>query len=251
MYSLDVNFLRERRQEEHGEIETQVQEETSFLPSWKRNLPLILGTVVGITLPATVGVWGYLTSLRITEVEQDINQLEQQLSRFQNQQQQVTQKREELNQAQENLTAFANIFNQVKPVSAILEEVRDRAPNNIQINSIQQTTTDENRIQFELSGVGESYETINYFLLTLQRSPLVQAQTVHLQNVNRTNFNLELINDPPASVEELSPIPVITYTLSFQLTQQPASELLPTLSEQGAMGLVRRIQVLEAQGIVQ
>ncbi|AFZ42378.1 Fimbrial assembly family protein [Halothece sp. PCC 7418] len=249
MYSLDVNFLRERRKREEPAKVTEDQG-TQSLPSLEGNLPLIIGAVVGLAVPATVGGFWYLTNLQKAQVQREITTLEQEFSQLQSQQQQVTQKQEELAQAESNLTALANIFNKVKPLSAILEDVRDRAPDNVQINNLQQSES-QGTIAFNLQGVGESYEAVNYFALTLQRSPLVQAKTVNLETAAQGNYNLELTGDLPPIVGELSPQPIVNYTLSFQLNDQSASELLPVLQEQGAIGLVTRIRTLEQKGIVQ
>jgi len=128
--------------------------------------------------------------------------------------------------------------------------VRDRAPSNVQINAFQQSEA-EGTITFNLTGVGESYEAVNYFALTLQRSPLVQAKTVNLQTAQKGQSNFQLVGDPPPVIGELSPRPIINYTLSFDLNDKKASELLPFLQEQGSIGLVTRIRTLERKGIVQ
>lgn len=249
MYSLDVNFLKERKKEQQEKKDTP-EKKGLQIPSLTGNLPLIIGAAVGLSLPAAVGGFWYLTNVQNERLRQEISALEQELSQLQGQQQQVTQKREELEQAQENLTAFANIFNQVKPLSVILEEVRDRAPDNIQIDSFEQSNSDDG-IAFSLQGIGESYEAVNYFFLTLQRSPFVEPETVSLETAGQTEFQFQFFDDPPDAIADLSPRQVISYTLSFELNNKSASELLPTLRKQGAVGLVNRIQTLEQKGIIQ
>ena len=251
MYSLDVNLLKERREKEQPQKETETQGKKGLqLPSLEGNLPLIIGAAVGVAFPALVGGYWYLITARTDQVRQEITQLEQELAQLQNQQQEVTAKREELKQAQENLTAFANIFDKIKPLSAILEDVRDRAPDNIQVNSVQQSET-EGRTQFNIEGIGESYEAVNYFFLTLQRSPFIARETVNLQTASQGDYQLELINDLPDYLNELAPKEVISYNISFALNNKSASELLPILREQGATGLVTRINTLKNKGIFQ
>ena len=251
MYSLDVNLLKERREKEQPQKETEIQGKKSLqLPSLEGNLPLIIGAAVGVAFPALVGVYWYFITTRTDQVRQEITQLEQELAQLQNQQQAVTAKRGELKQAQENLTAFANIFDKIKPLSAILEDVRDRAPDNLQIDSLQQSEN-EGRTQFNIQGIGESYEAVNYFFLTLQRSPFIAKETVNLQTANQGDYQIELINDLPDYLTELSPKQVINYNISFELNNKSASELLPILREQGATGLVTRINTLKNKGIFQ
>ncbi len=252
MYSLDVNFLRERRQTQQAPRETQPSQDTRTEQLAQSNLPLIIGAVVGVALPAVVGGVWYLTNVRIAQVQEEITVLEQELSRLQSQQEQVAQKQQELEQTRANLTALANIFNTVKPISAILEDVRDRAPDNVQISSFQESSGEEG-LTYTLQGIGESYEAVNYFFLTLQRSPFVAPKSVNLQTANQGTTSVELAeNSPPLPPEtEFSPEPIINYTISFRLNDQSASELLPVLQEKGAFGLVTRINTLREKGIVQ
>jgi len=250
MYSLDVNFLRERRESQHTPKETESQDERATTQTVEGNLPLIIGGVVAVALPAVAGGVWYFTTLQIAEVEGEIAELQAELQQLQSQQQLVNQKQQELEQAEANRTALANIFNKIKPLSAILEDVRDRAPDNVQISSLQQSETEEG-INFNVEGVGQSYEAVNYFFLTLQRSPFVVPNSVNLQTASKGSASIEIIDEPNLPNVEFSPKPVITYTISFQLNDQSASELLPILQEKGALGLVTRINTLEEKGIVQ
>lgn len=258
MYSLDVDFLKKRREDQRPQFDKKTLEQgtSESTPSMEGNLPLIIGLVVGVSAVAAMGGYWFLTTQQVARVQQKINQLEQKLSQAQSKKQQVTQKREELKQAENNLTALANIFNQIKPLSAILEDVRDRAPSDVQINGFEQTTNESGNPTFTLQGVASTYEAVNYFSLTLQRSPFINPKTVNLQTAEKTNLNIELISDAPETeVEEqeeaLSPTQVINYQISFEVNDKPASELLGTLQEKGATGLVTRIRTLEQKGIVQ
>jgi len=247
MYSLDVNFLRERRQTQQAPRETATRDQgEQAAVSPESNLPLIIGAVVAVALPAVVGGYWYFLNVQTTRVQSNVAELEQELGNLQNQQQQVAQKREALARTEANLTALANIFNKIKPLSAVLEDVRDRAPSNLQINSFQQ-----NASNFTIEGVGESYEVVNYFALTLQRSPIIIKESVNLQTATKQPSDFQLDEETAALVGEITAKPVINYTISFQLNDQSASELLPFLQEQGATGLVTRIRTLEQRGIVQ
>ncbi|MFP4135252.1 MAG: PilN domain-containing protein [Halothece sp.] len=248
MYSLDVNFLRERKEQPAPRKDTETQKQKlDSGGSADDKLPLIIGAIVGVTLPAAVFGYQLILSQQIQGVEGDVSDLEQDLGQLEGQEEQVAQKQEELEQAEENLTAFTDIFNTIKPMSAILQDVRDRAPSNLQINSLQESGEDS----FSVEGIGESFETVNYFFLTLKRSPFIDSESVNLESANQTDFSVELAEELPEDVEEISPTPVISYTISFQLTDESASNLLDTLEEKGATGLVTRIRTLQDQGILQ
>jgi len=254
MYSLDVDFLKKRRDDQKPQFEQKTfdRETSESFPSIEGNLPLIIGLVVGVSAIGVMGgYWLFLTKQQTPTVQRQIRQLEQELSQTQNKQQQVTQKREQLQQAETNLTALANIFNQIKPLSAILGDVRDRAPDNVQIQSFEQSTNEQGSTGFNVEGIASSYEAVNYFALTLQRSPFTNPKTVNVQTATKTNLNIELISDTPETIEEISPIQVINYQISFEVNDQPASNLLGALQEQGATGLVTRINTLEQKGIIQ
>lgn len=248
MYSLDVNFLRERKEQPAPRKDTETQQQTlDSGGSTDNKLPLILGGIVGVALPAAVFGYQLILSQQIQSEKRKVSELEQELSQLQDKAEQVTQKQEELKRAEENLTALADIFNTIKPMSAILQDVRDRAPRNLQVNSLQESGEDS----FSVEGIGESFETVNYFFLTLQRSPFIDPESVNLESASQTDFNVELAEELPEDVEEVSPTPVISYTISFQLNDESASNLLDTLEEKGATGLVTRIRTLQDRGIVQ
>ncbi|QDZ38890.1 fimbrial assembly protein [Euhalothece natronophila Z-M001] len=248
MYSLDVNFLRERKQEAKPRKETQTQRQT-FTPQGggeDDKLPLIVGAIVGVALPAMVFGYQLIISQQIEGVEEDVSDLEQELGQLEGQQEEINQKEEELEEAEDNLTALADIFNTIKPMSAVLQDVRDRAPGNIQINSLQEGEQDS----FDVEGIGESFEAVNYFVLTLKRSPFIEQESVNLQTASRTDFSVE-IEELPQDVEEVSAARVISYTISFQLNDEPASELIANFEEKGATGLVTRIRTLQERGIIE
>lgn len=248
MYSLDVNFLRERKEQPAPRKKPLTQEQAvDSGVSAEDKLPLIIGAIVLVALPAAVSGYWWFTSQQIQELEGQVSNLEQELSQAEGDAEQVTQKQQELEQAEENLTALADIFNTIKPMSAVLQDVRDRAPSNLQINSLQESGEDT----FSVEGIGESFEAVNYFFLTLQRSPLIERESVNLETASQSEIDIELAEELPEDVEEVSTTPVISYTISFQLNDDSASNLLDTLEEKGAMGLVTRIRTLQDRGIVQ
>lgn len=248
MYSLDVNFLRERKEQPAPRKDTQTQEQAVGSDSSAEDkLPLLVGAIVGVALPAAVFGYQLIISQQIQGLERQVSNLQQELSQLEGKAEQVTQKQQELERAEENLTALADIFNTIKPMSAILQDVRDRAPNNLKVTSLQESEEDS----FSVEGIGESFEAVNYFFLTLKRSPFIDPESVNLETASRSEFNIELAEELPENVEEVSPSPVISYTISFQLNDEPASNLLDILEEKGAAGLVTRIRTLQNKGIVE
>lgn len=247
MYSLDVNFLRERREQEEP---TKVTEEvTQPTVSVESNLPLIIGAVIAVILPAAVGGFWYWTTVQTSQLEEEIAQLEKEINQIRSRRNEIENKianqREALQREKANLDGLVNIFNDVKPLSAILEDVNDRAPIAVQINSLNQNS----QTNFTLSGVGASYEIVNYFYLTLKRSPFIKPDSVQLSPVRKSNYTMPTVNQPDDP--EVSSGEIVNYDISFELRNKPSYQLLPLLEEQGATGLSTRFRALEIRGILQ
>ena len=160
--------------------------------------------------------------------------------------------------------AFANVFNQIRPWSAILQELRQRTPNGIQLGTVRQTAgvvppgKAEGEIPraggIEIQGTACDFDDINDFILVLQRSPLLDSETVVIGTANQQSpeNRQDAVEDgrcpgTPADVRFYS---LVDYTIQANLTDIPASQLLETLDRQGAVGLGTRIRALRDSGVI-
>jgi type IV pilus assembly protein PilN len=108
-----------------------------------------------------------------------------------------------------------------------------------------------------ISGTARSFDDVNYFLLTLQRSPffrsedtqIVQAQLIS----NSTKLEVPEVKSKSAATAKVTyQLPkVVGYTIQTSLNDIPASELLRELDRKGAVGLVTRIRTLQEKGVNQ
>jgi type IV pilus assembly protein PilN len=167
----------------------------------------------------------------------------------------------------EETAALATIFNQIKPWSAMLQDLSDRVPPTLQITKIEQTggaaappggqppansqPPANNAAPQEapppaavnglkLTGNAVSFDNVNDFILTLRKSPFLVSEKTKLQTSEResTGNNAE-------------GIALVKHEVETEINAVPASDLLQALSTTGAQGLVARINLLKQKGVIQ
>lgn len=274
MYSLDVNFLKDRpeyRPPEHREKPTRQAAGTMT--------PLILGVAVGLLLPAMVGgLWFFLQN-QIDRMAQEESTLDAELARLKIGQQRLDQLNKDIASVRGETTALATVFNQIKPWSAMLADIRERVPPGVQIKSIEQKQqavaaaapaantpapaagTQPNNAQratqtLEIVGFARSFDDVNYFLLTLQQSPFFknnETQLIRAELVrNPTRVEVKVPeNRAQAGTARVELPRVVDYRIRTSLSDVPASELIRELDRKGAVGLVTRIRTLQEKGVIQ
>lgn len=247
MYNLDINFLRDRNLGQTANITSGFFQKKE--PSFADKISIIGGTFVFLLAPAIT--FGYLQSVKAKTValESQIKQIESEIAELGNQNKKLEAAEAEIQAAEAETAAFVQVFEKIKPWAAIMQEISDRTPPGVQVDSIQQTTS-ESAIGVDLSGVARSYEDVNDFVLFLQRSPFFERQQVRLNSASSADFAVEVANreDFPdiASLE----LPGVKYTISAQLNNVPSSELIQEINEKGSIGVVTRLKTLERKGAI-
>lgn len=145
MYSIDINFLRDRPEyqppipSKAGGVAVSVNEQAA----------LIAGIVVGVLPMAVVGGLWFLAQTENTNLAEQLAKLEQDASTLFSQDQQVKAIQAEAAQIKAQRDGIASIFNtSIKPIVAILQDIRERVPAGVQINQISQTiTADQEKIK--------------------------------------------------------------------------------------------------------
>jgi len=261
MYSLDINFLKDRPEYSQAE-------KGSESPKAKKQIqmgemtPLILGVVLGLVplaLVAGVGFW-WLPQQK-AQLNQDIAAIDAELQSLEAEKNKINNLNTQIQQVRQETEALATVFNQIKPWSAILQDIRDRVPTGVQIQMIEQTETETEAadaegsaplptINLEISGTALSFDDVNKFLLTLQESPFFQDAETHIVNAeledNPAKLEVPQKEDGETVAEITYELPkVVGYTVSTSLTNVPASELLREIDRKGAVGLVARIKALQ------
>lgn len=280
MYGLDVNFLNDRaqRQTEAGLRSAAVKDDPR---------PYYIGGGVALALLAAVGGAWFLLNGQNAELEKRRAELDGQLVALQAQLGEVQNVNQQVSQIEAENQALATVFDQIKPWSAVLQDVRDRVPNGIQLDKIEQLaptvapaaaapapspsaspeaspapgaatapvpveTVPTSQPRISLSGKARSFNDVNDFLLTLQQSPFLKGEDLKI-------VKSELIDNPTqveftgqaASGEITVELPkVVEYTIEGDFSDMTASELLQDLERTLSVGLAARIQALRDRGVL-
>jgi type IV pilus assembly protein PilN len=275
MYSLDVNFLNDRP--EYRPQTTTGPRAAKQQRSMGTMTPLISGVAVGLLLPLAVGGLWFFIQQQTAKLQEEDNRLTAELGQLQQEEQQLASINQQITQINSETAALTGVFNQIKPWSALLQDIRERTPVGVQIKAIQQTeaaapapaaatpapgaaagqpaTANVPTVKLELSGTARTFDDVNYFLLTLQRSPFFKNNETQLLSSSLVNNPTQLEtpeNQRQTSAQISYELPkVVEYRISTSLTDAQASELLRELDRKGAVGLVTRIRSLQQKGAIQ
>jgi type IV pilus assembly protein PilN len=258
MNQININLLNDRPEYSAG-----TPAQSAANPEDKT--PLILGGalaggLVGLVLLLLGGLTLYNQQLasKNAELESSLSKLAPELSKVEE-----LQAREKVILAETE--ALAKVFNQIKPWSATLQDLRDRVPPTLQITSIEQAVSapaapsgspqptpspspspadgkaapvaPPPSNDLKLAGNSLTFSDINDFELTLRKSPFLKPEATKLVSSQReTNAQ--------------SNVSLVKYEMNTQQNDVPASELLQVLNAKGATGLVARIQALKQQGVM-
>ena len=248
MYNLDINFLRDRNQEESVDLSrdfTQAKE-----PSLADKIPIALGAFVFLLTPAITFMYMKNVQASTTTLEREIQQIESEIADLGNQNKKVEEANAEIQKVQQETAALVGVFEKIKPWAAIMQEVSDRTPPGVLVESLQQSGSG-NSTGINIAGVARSYDDVNDFVLFLQRSPFFNGKQVRLNGASSTNFSVELENEDDLPDYASLEIPkVIKYTISARLNNAPSSQLKEEIEKKGSVGLVTRLNTLERKGAV-
>jgi type IV pilus assembly protein PilN len=282
MYALDINFLNDRgeRQAAPGKRKPKPGSSTS-------QTPFYLGLAVAVALPALAGgAWMFLQSQN-GALEQRQAALDSELATMKQQQAEVDAIKKKVSDYEASNTALATVFDRIKPWSGILQDIRDRVPNGVQISLIEQlppeppkeatpvgspspspgASPDPNapvvpalpaeppRQRIKLTGRAKSFNEVNDFILTLQRSPFLTSKDTKLTNSKLIDSPTKITfaeKEAGASGDKVEvKLPkVVEYTIETTLTDLPASALLKDLERTLSVGLASRIQALRDKGVL-
>ena len=276
MYSLDVNFLKDRG------VQSEIGLKPRSTPKGAMT-PLYIGVGVGLFFPAVVLGLLFFLQQQTAQLQGRSQELDQQLGELKKSEDQIAQLNKQIAQVNEETTALASVFNQIKPWSGILQDIREDVPPNVQIKTIQQTevapkpppagasapkakpsakaasnakeatsqaTNEPQKImQLDISGTARTFDDVGYFLLTLKRSPFLKSDETQLSKAQLVNnpTKLEIPESKlQSAVKETYELPkVVEYTIKTTLNDVPAADIVRELKRKGALGLETRIRTLQ------
>ncbi|ELR98706.1 PilN domain-containing protein [Gloeocapsa sp. PCC 73106] len=256
MYNLDINFLKDRLLTDElakGTLTKRPQELA------RDRIPVYIGGGILAALPLIALGLLILNNQQKGEIATEIQQIDSEIAQLQAQNAQVTELRQQVELARANRQALVSVFNQIKPMSAILRDISDQTPPGIQIESIVQTETPLEtapsalpQVTLSITGLARSFNEVNDFLLILQQSDFLDRAKTNIEasqkiaNPNEVSFGDA---EKPTNIEVTLP-EVVRFTITTEVNEEPASNLITQLTQTGASGLVTRINTLKEKGAI-
>lgn len=246
MYWIDINLLNDRAEFADDSLPSAIQVQDD-------KTPMFIGLGIGVAAIAlTLAAYGLL-GLRNQQLTADEQKVTEDIARLSSKLQEVEALQKEKQQIEAETQALAKIFSQIKPWSAMLSDLRNRVPSTLRINSITQTAiappappaegapppppTSGASSKLVLSGSSLTFGDVNDFVLTLRQSNYLN------DGATETKLNT-------AKLVEKDTGDLVEYTIDTQINNAPAESLLSALRQNGASGLVSRIETLKRQGVM-
>lgn len=272
MYSLDINFLNDRPEYKPDAARRGGRPRATFVSSDRR--PLYWGLAAGVFFPVVMlALWGILQA-ETSKLTSERSELDSQLGNLEQQKKELAAVNDQIKQTTDETQALATVFNQIKPWSAMAQDIRDRLPPGVQVTAIKQvppTTTGASPqptpaaagVQpkpvsgvIQITGLANSFNDVNDFILTLQRSNFMQSDRTRLLTAKLgtpgtlQSLNLPGSNSGGGNRETPKLPPRVEFSIETALNEVPASELIRELERKGAVGLVTRIDALKDKGVI-
>ncbi|MGB3513635.1 MAG: PilN domain-containing protein [Microcoleaceae cyanobacterium] len=268
MYGLDINFLNDR-----PEYKKDIPKAASSGPSLEDPRPILIGAAVAVAVNGLVaGGWLWLGQVN-SRLQTDLGKLNAELSQLDAQVKDIEAIKEKTKTFKAEANALATVFDQIKPWSALLGEFGTLMPSGVKVTKIEQKEAkitpppapppSDNKTPppappkptstLSISGTADSYGEVNDFLLLLQNSQFFEGEKTALKSANKkvNPTKLELRESQSSLAPEIPELPqVVEYKIETDLSPLGASELLPQLKSQGAIGLVDRIETLKQKGVL-
>ncbi|MDB9493741.1 PilN domain-containing protein [Spirulina major CS-329] len=289
MYSLDVNFLDDRVIVSGASAAAQAKK-PAHKYSAQELMPIFIGGGVAVLLLAAAGGgYGFLY-WQTQQANNELNVINSQIQALQAQNQRIQELESDINVAQQQTNGLAQVFARILPWSAVIEDLRARIPSGLQIRSFSVLDSAEGGAppptqsatpvadaaaadladpaaaiapalpmpMVALEGYADSYEAVNVFSISLQRSAFFDGPTVQIMSA-------QLVADPN-SVDVAAEgegggggvtieLPqVVQYRIQGQLrdlTTLSSTELIAQLKNKKNLGSVVRLEALQEKGIIQ
>lgn len=285
MYSLNINFLKDRPEFQAGAKPAAKKRESSGI-DLSGQTPLYVGVVAAVV--ALLGVGGAFLALssEIGKLQNQQLTLDNDLSDLQAQMAKADRAEAEIKVIRDQTRALAEVFGKIRAWSAIFGDIRDRLIPGVQVMKMQEEAPKAARSSarpdpnaaaapppkktIRISGNASSVDAVGDFLLQLRESPFLDADATKLVKTeyqdNTANVEIPdggetvdfdtlpeglsytLVN--PGELEgvaaELGNLPqVVEFEIETAYTTSTADELIAELDEQGAVGLLARLNTIK------
>jgi type IV pilus assembly protein PilN len=137
MYNLDINFLKDRGLDLESQTSAASDKPKVSLAA---NIPLIAGAIAAISLPAAAFGFVKVMESQKADLQQQIQGIDAQIASMSSKNQEVQKVKEQISAIEAEVTALATVFDRVKSMTAILQDISDRTPPGMQIGLIKQSS---------------------------------------------------------------------------------------------------------------
>jgi type IV pilus assembly protein PilN len=218
MYNLDINFLKDRREYANAAAGA------SRAAAWRDSgtglggNPILIGALVGLLPLALVLLgWGGLSLIKMS-AEREREEVRSQVAALEQKEKERDQAQDQLRQAQAQIASLTGVFSNIKPWSAMSQDLRDRLPPGVQITEILQKTEEPKAAatapaaaatpgspspaaagnaspaaatapapigSIEISGYADNFDRVNDFLVVLQKSNFLTPAATRIVQAER------------------------------------------------------------------
>lgn len=277
MYSLDINFLKDRNlTSDSPSVAGKVAAQKSSVPAGQEPLPLILGGAIAALALVGVGFTFWQATQAKAATQEEMANVDGQIQQLNAQSAKAAQLQQEVDVLKGQSQAFVEVLQtKIKPWSAILGEISDLTPPSLRIESLSlaqpetaPTSTpgaapapaDPNAAPppadpaaaapppsapitnnvILISGLSRNFNDVNDFVINLQASPLFASDDIYIVKA--------ALIDNPTTLEFSRPVEsytlpkVVEYTISLTLKDLTDVEIIKTLEAQGARGMAERLK---------
>lgn len=207
----------------------------------------------GLILGASVGL-----CVLLLVVQQVLRAREAQLLRYEQEaiqlREQVAREAAALKQLRTANEQFVQRLSDVRSTSALMADLQLRVPEGVQLNKVEMLSPTEMRIEGRARDpVG--FGRVNAMELVLRRSPLFVAKGVTIEKVERLppkEYELKRRiggrqEGPSVKVEVPSSV---KFQMKATLSPLAANQLVPVMQSLNAEGMVRRLELLQREGLL-
>lgn len=277
MFNLDINFLNDRPDLKPGSAASS-RGGAARRPSGgtESPVPLYAGIATALVLLGLTGAALGYYNWQKGELATKETELDSKLGAIASKQKELDTAKKKVTDAEGEIKALATVFNQIKPWSAMSQDLRERLPPGVQIASIIQAsivggaapaagTNPVYSPDVTIKGEANDFDQVNDLLVILKKSNFLKPDDTKIIDTARLDSKpLPVISFPRAFELPVKPgqekpkdtnnqaikLPGrVTFTVQSKMSDIPTSELRRELERKGAFGLVTRIDTLKSKGV--
>ena len=266
MYTLDINFLKYHPDHQNkAPAQTTVNKPINLADF----IPALIGLGVGLGFPALAYFGLVFIDAQTKQVTEEITKLEEEGKSLDTKITNINKLKADTKTIQSQTNALITVFDQIRPWSAMLQDLRDRIPPRVQMETIRQTPPAPVTANappgtkpattagtLEIAGYARSYADVNDFVISLTKSNFINPDETKIKSAELTDApeitGFIVVKDEksgsPGSDVTIKTPQVVKYTIKAGLSTTPATQLLEELEKKGASGLGIRLRNIQNTG---